>query len=118
MELAELNREQKLACVTLVGHLVLADQDVSQAERKYIDKLAGAFGDEEYRALLDEADVSLESEQAVKALLATIEGQEARNAIYGIVLECALEHGLNAEESDLLNWLVKDWNIDQGTVSG
>jgi hypothetical protein len=117
MELTGLSKEEKLATVTLVEHLVLADQNVSQAERKYIDKLATAFGDDEYRALLDEADTHLGSEEAVKALLSGISGQEARNLIYGIVMECAFEHGLNAEESELLAWLAQEWKIEQGPAS-
>ena len=68
MELTDLTQEERLACVTLIQHIIMADSDVSELEMKYIDRLAFAFGEGPYRKLLDEAETHLTSEETIMLL--------------------------------------------------
>ena len=111
MELPDLSRDERLACVTLIQHIIMADSEVSEVELKYIDRLAAAFGKDAYRELLDESAAHLRSEDAVKALLEGITQQPARNLILETVMECAFEEGISAPEVELMHWLQETWNV-------
>ena len=111
MELPDLLEMERLACITLIHHIIMADKEVSEPELKHIDRLVSAFGEEVYRALLSECEEHLESEVSVKSLLSTITQQESRNIIYETVMECAFEEGITSPESNLVDWLSDNWNV-------
>ena len=50
--------------------------------------------------------------QALRAFLASIERQEARELIYGTLIEAAITDTVEGRESELLEWLAKEWKIE------
>ena len=111
MELKELTRDEQLALVALVEVVVSSDADVSDDEESFVVRLAATLGDDHYRALIDEADERFSDEAELKKFLATITRQEARELIYGTVLEAALPDVIDQHESSMLGWLASTWDI-------
>jgi hypothetical protein len=113
MELTELNRRQQIALVALIEELILSDGTVGESEQSEIGQLAETLGEEHYRELLDEADEQIPDTAALKKLLCTITGQEARNLIYGTAMEEAmLGPSVKHEQAEFLAWLKQTWNIE------
>lgn len=111
MDLKELTHDEKLALVALVEVVVASDTEVSEDEQRHIALLADAFGDEAYPALVDEVDERFADEEALKAFLTGISRQDARELIYGTVLDSALPDLIDRHESSLLGWLATEWGI-------
>jgi hypothetical protein len=111
MELKELTHDEQLALVALVEVVVASDAEVSEDEESFVVRLASTLGDDAYRALIDEADERFSDEAELKAFLATITRQDARELIYGTVLEAALPDVIDRHESSLLGWLASTWNV-------
>jgi hypothetical protein len=111
MELSDLTHDERLALVTLVETVVGSDVAVSEDEQAHIDQLAAVFGDEGYRALATEADERFADEAELKRFLAALVRQEARELIYGTVLDAALPDIIDQHESSLLGWLATTWGI-------
>ena len=111
MELSDLTHDERLALVTLIENVVASDVEVSGDEEARIATIAAVFGDEGYRALAGEADERFPDEATLQAFLGTITRQEAREIIYGTVLDTALANGVDRHESSLLGWLATAWKI-------
>ena len=111
MELSDLTHDERLALVALVETVVASDATVSEDEQTHIATLAAAFGDEAYRALVTEADERFADEAELKRFLAALMRQEARELIYGTVLDAALPDLIDQHESSLLGWLATTWGI-------
>jgi hypothetical protein len=111
MELSDLTHDERLALVTLVETVIASDAEVSEDEASHIARLAAVFGDENYRALAEEADERFEDEAALKRFLTALLRPEARELIYGTVLDAALPDVIDRHESSLLGWLASEWGI-------
>ena len=111
MELTDLTHDERLALVALVENVVASDAEVSEDEAAQIDRIAAAFGDEPYRALAREVDERFEDEASLKTFLAALLRPEARELIYGTVLDAALPDVIDRHESSLLGWLATEWGI-------
>jgi hypothetical protein len=83
----------------------------SRGREARIADIAGVFGDEAYRALATEADERFADESELKSFLSALIRPEARELIYGTVLDAALPNGVDQHESSLLGWLATTWNI-------
>ncbi len=111
MELTDLTHDEQLALVALVETVVGSDVAVSEDERAHIATIAAAFGDEAYRALATEADERFTDEAELKTFLETLIRPDARELIYGTVLDAALPDLVDRHESSLLGWLATTWGI-------
>ncbi len=111
MELSDLDHEERLALVALVGTVIGGDGAVSEDEQAQIARIAEAFGDEHYQTVAEEADERFSDEDALKDFLETIQRQDARELIYGTVLSAALPDVVDPHESSLLGWLATAWGI-------
>jgi tellurite resistance protein TerB len=111
MELTDLTHDEQLALVTLIETVVASDREVSDDEAEQIERVASALGPETYRALAEEADARFRDEAGLKGFLAGIQRQEARELIYGTVLEAALPDVIDQHESSLLGWLASAWSV-------
>jgi len=116
MDLPNFSAEEKLALVALLKLCVAADGEVSEEELNEIGQVAAALGDEEYRRLVDEADRRFRNDEDLRAFLRTIGRQEARDTIYGVVLEAAASEALQGPEPELLDWLAEAWGIQVEVV--
>lgn len=111
MELSDLTHDERLALIALVETVIASDARVSDDEAGHIARLATLFGDDNYRALAEEADERFEDEAELKSFLTAIIRQDARELIYGTVLEAALPDVIDGHESSLLGWLASEWGI-------
>ncbi|MBN2577026.1 MAG: hypothetical protein JXP73_20860 [Deltaproteobacteria bacterium] len=112
MELADLNKDEQVALAGLLEFVVMASGQVTADEKKEIDTIVEALGEEEYRAAVEEVDKRLTDEKALRAFLAKIVRQEAREIIYGTVIEAAMADTVEGRESTLLDWLAREWKLD------
>jgi hypothetical protein len=111
MELSDLNEDERTALIGLMKLIVLSDSDVSEDELEHIESLVDAFGEGTYQHTLDAFDQRFVQEATFREFLRTISRQEARDLIFGTVLEAAGEGALEGGEADLLDWLSKAWNV-------
>ena len=111
MELRDLNHEERLSLVALLQEVVGADSSASEAEADAIDRVVEALGEDEYQRLIDEVDSRFTDEAGFKTFLAGIGRQDARELIYGTVLETAAADTVSSSESDILDWLARTWNV-------
>ena len=112
MELAELNKDEQIALAGLLEFVVQASGHVTEDEEHEIDTIVEAIGDEPYRLAMAEVDKRFPDEQALRVFLAAIKRQEAREIIYGTVIEAAMTDTVEGRESALLDWLAKEWKVE------
>jgi uncharacterized tellurite resistance protein B-like protein len=112
MELADLNKDEQLALAGLLEFVVQASGHVTPDEETEIDAIVEAIGEENYRAAVDEVDKRFPDEQALRSFLAKIERQEAREVIYGTVIEAAMTDTVEGRENQLLPWLATQWKVE------
>lgn len=125
MELNELNKDEKLACVALMRLMVLADENTSEQEVEQVDHLSNQLGEDIYQQLVDEVEERFSNIQDLKDFLAGINRQDARDLIYETILQCCLSDGLGSgfdkafsyagtseqPELKLLEWIESTWKI-------
>jgi hypothetical protein len=111
MELRDLSHEERLALVALLVVVLESDRVVSDGEVADIDRVVAELGQDEYQRLVAEVDRRFPTEDELKAFLPSITGQEARDLIYGTVLDTAIEDSVDPRESQVLDWLAALWNV-------
>lgn len=111
MDLADLTRDEQVALAALLQQVVEADTEASEDELAALQHIADATGASAWTEAMRDADERFPDEAALKAFLPSIQRQEARELIYGAVLEAALPDGMSPHESTLLDWLARAWNI-------
>jgi hypothetical protein len=112
MELTDLNKEEQIALAGLLEFVVLASGHVTEDEQAEIDVIIEALGEDAYDAAVAEVDKRFSDEQALRKFLSTISRQEAREVIYGTVIEAAMTDTVEGRESALLDWLAGEWNVE------
>jgi hypothetical protein len=112
MELSELNKNEQIALAGLLEFVVLASGHVTEDEELEIDAIVEALGEDSYRVAVEEVDKRFKDETELRAFLSKIDRQEAREVIYGSVMEAAMTDTVEGRESELLDWLAKEWNIE------
>jgi hypothetical protein len=112
MELADLNKEEQVALAGLLEFVVMASGHVTDDVEREIAAIVDALGEDAYRVAVEQVDKRFPDEQSLRAFLSTIERQEAREVIYGTVIEAAMTDTVDGRESALLDWLAKTWNVE------
>ncbi len=111
MNLADLTHDERIALAALLQLVVESDAEASEDEVATLQQVAGAIGEAAWTAATREADERFADEAALKAFLPGIARQEARELIYGTVLEAALPDVASPHESSLLDWLARTWGV-------
>jgi hypothetical protein len=111
MELEDLNADERTALVGLMKLVVMSDGEVAEDEVEHVEELVDAFGEEGYEAALETFEKRFTDEPSFRKLLGGIQRQEARELIFGTVLEGADEGAIDGAEASLLDWLSKLWNV-------
>jgi hypothetical protein len=111
MELSELNQDERTALVGLMKLIVMSDGEVSEDELEHVETLVAAFGEDGYQRTLDAFEKRFHDEPSFRKFLQTIGRQDARDVIFGTVLESAGEGALDHAETSLLDWLAQTWNV-------
>jgi hypothetical protein len=112
MELTDLDANERLALVALIEATVQADRGVSQEEEEVLADIVDAIGEDAYRQAVEAADKRFKNESDLKAFLQGIQREEARNLIYGTLLDLAMSDVVTGSESPLLAWLASTWNVE------
>lgn len=112
MDLEDLEPSERLALVALLKLVVLSDRSVSPEEIDEIQDVVEAFGEDGYQKLLDQVEEEFPDEGALKKFLGTVKREDARELIYGLILETASAEALQGQEPELLAWLAKAWNVE------
>jgi hypothetical protein len=116
MELRDLNADERVALVGLLKLVVVSNGNVSEDELEEVQQVADAFGEEAYEGALDAFEARFLDEQSFQTFLRTIGRQEARDLIYGTVLQAAAADAIEGQESEILSWLAEAWNIQVQVV--
>jgi hypothetical protein len=111
MELEDLNQDERTALVGLMKATVMSDGNVSEDELEYVEELVDAFGEDVYESTLDAFETRFKDGASFKTFLTKIGRQDARELIFGTVLEAAGAEAIEGREAELLEWLTKAWNI-------
>ena len=111
MELRDLNEDQRVALVGLMKLVVMSDGEVSEDEIEHVEMLVSAFGEDGYEAALDRFESQFHDEDTFRRFLQQLRGQEARDLIFGTILESADEGALDRNETSLIDWLSAEWNV-------
>lgn len=112
MELETLTSDEQLALVALIKMTVMADGNVSQEEVEELQDIVEEIGEDKYTALSADSEKKFKNEAALKKFLETIKREDAREIIYGTVMDLAAIDIVASEESELLSWLGKAWNLE------
>jgi hypothetical protein len=115
MELSELNADERIALVGLIKDVVLSAGRPSEDEIEEVEDVVDSFGEGVYQETLDAFEARFSDEEAFKSFLLTIRRQDARDLIYGTILQGAASDAIEGHESDLLSWLAKVWSIEVST---
>lgn len=111
MELSDLTKDERVALAALIGAVVESDGTASDDELAALQRVIDAVGADAYARAADTADERFPDEAALKAFLPSITRQDARELIYGAVLDAAIPEAMGTHESTLLEWLASVWNI-------
>ena len=111
MELVDLNPDERTALVGLMKLVLMSDGQVAEEEIEHVEELVDAFGEESYEATLETFESRFDDEASFRKFLGGIGRQEARELIFGTVLESADEGAIAGNEASLLDWLSKLWNV-------
>jgi len=113
MELADLNQDERTALVGMMKLVVMSDGNVSEEELERVEDLVDAFGEDGYQRTLDAFEKRFTDVDSFQRFLKTIGvgRQEARELIFGTVLEAAGAEAIEGGEAELLDWLGREWNI-------
>jgi hypothetical protein len=111
MDLEDLNADERTALVGLMKLVVMSDGHVAEEEVEHVQELVDAFGEESYEATLETFEKRFSDEASFRVFLGGIARQEARELIFGTVLEGADEGALDDTEASLLDWLSTLWNV-------
>ena len=119
MTIKELAHNQKVALVALLEVLAVRDKAVSEGQERVIGNVAAELGDEEYRRLLDEAEMKFSDVESLKRFLKTIDEKPAQELIYGTVLRESMSEATPIVDANPVDWLADLWHIDvSDTESG
>ena len=111
MELSDFNQDERTALVGLMKFVVMSDGHVSEEEVEQVQEVVEAFGEDDYERTLAAFEKRFLDEEGFRAFLRTIGRQDARELVFGTVLEAAGVEAIEGHESDLLDWLAKVWNV-------
>jgi hypothetical protein len=113
MELEDLNQDERTALIGLMKLSVLSDGNVSEEELESVEDLVDAFGEDSYQSTLDAFEKRFADGDSFKKFLKTIGvgRQDARELIFGTVLEAAGAEVIESGEAEILDWLAKTWDI-------
>ena len=111
MNITDLAHNEQLALVALTELAVISDRNITANEVDKVDEIVEALGEDVFQKLADEAENRFADRQDLRAYLAGITRQDARDLIYGTVLSESLADTIPHEQAQFLDWLAAEWKI-------
>jgi len=117
MTLEDMTDEEKHVLASLMRLLVRADNQFSADESRAMHEVAEELGKDEFWGLVEVAMMrDDQDDDHVRANAAEVTRQEVRDVIYGSLFTIAIEDAMLAKQSELLEWLGKEWSIEAKPV--
>lgn len=101
-----------IALIGLVKQILAADDVVSHAEKNKLQLIIVYIGEEKYRDIMDEYNKHFKNPDKFRKLLGSVKDQRIRESIYGAAFEIAISESIDTKESEILDWLADQWEID------
>jgi hypothetical protein len=111
VELKDLTTDERIALAALLEMVVQSAATLTDGDVDQVRDIVAEVGEQAYREAAEEADRRFGDEDAVRRFLTTVTRQDAREVIYEAALDAALPDSINARESELLDWLAKQWRV-------
>lgn len=111
MEIKDLSPTERTALIALLRTSIVSDGVVTENEEVAYEFLIHLLGEESYRQCAQRANGRIHDDASLKALLHEVDNQEARELIYGTLLQFASSETVDAGEDRLLELVGTTWNI-------
>lgn len=111
MTINELSRDEKLALVALTEVAVISDRDITDKEVAQVENIVDELGEDLFQELAEEAESRFAERTDLKTFLATITNPDARELIYGTVLNENLANTIPHEQAEFMDWLGAIWDL-------
>jgi hypothetical protein len=111
MTIKELSRDEKLALVALTEVAVISDRNITDAEVAQIEAIVDEIGEDLFQELAEEAETRFSERTALKTFLSSITDPDARELIYGTVLNENLANTIPHEQAEFMDWLAAIWDL-------
>jgi len=111
MTINELSHDEKLALVALTEVAVISDRDITDNEVAQVEAIVDELGEDLFHELAEEAESRFSERTALKAFLKTLTNPDARELIYGTVLNENLANTIPHEQAEFMDWLATTWNL-------
>lgn len=111
MELNELDTHEKTVLAAGLKLTVLADHRATEQEAEVIGRVARELGQAEYMAAMERADFHASDAKAFEGMAAGVHRVDARELIYGTLLDAALADSVSPGDNPLMDALGRMWGI-------
>ena len=110
MQLSELEHHEKVALLALLGLMARLDGQVSGDELEVLRRVVSELDPDAFSRASAEAR-NLPSSEAILQAAGEVTRTEAREIIYELLFEMAMEESIVERERELLDWLTKAWQL-------
>ncbi len=111
MTIEELSRDEKLALVALTEVAVISDRNITDTEVAQVEEIVDEVGEDLFQELAEEAESRFAERSDLKKFLATITNPDARELIYGTVLNENLANSIPHDQAEFMDWLAAIWDL-------
>lgn len=111
MELKELDLQERVLLAALVKFTVMSDGVVSENEACEIDAIVSELGEAAYQEALDVAREKITDRKSLLLAVDSITRSEARELIYGTVIQLAIPESIDPREGEILDLLTAAWDL-------
>ena len=111
MEIKDLDQQERVVLAALVKFTVMSDGLVSEGEAGEIDAIVAELGEVNYQVAMDVAREKVTDLESLRQVLESVTRQEARELLYGTVIELSLPESIDPREGELLDLLSEVWSI-------
>ena len=111
MELEDLDQGERLVLVASLQLTIMADGRATPGEAAALDAVIARIGQARYDEAFEQASRQVRDLASFETVLPTVTREEARELIYGTVLETTLADSTGLAEEPLLESMARAWNI-------
>lgn len=117
MTLAELEHDEVVALLALLGLMMRLDGQVSGDEMSLLTRVVSELGREAFdRAAKEAAD--LRDNEAILRTAGNVKRREAREVLFELIYDMAMRESIAEREGQLLDWLAETWELPERSQAG
>lgn len=109
MTLEELEHDEKVALVALLGLMARLDGSASRDEITLLTRVIRELGEDAYEEVA--ADAAALDDDGVRQAARDVTRPEAREVLYELLYDMALHESVVEREAELLAWLRTEWQL-------